>query len=49
MTSVENERIFSKINKIQNKFTNPLTPKKLFTNEFYYILKKLKFKILISS
>ena len=30
LTSVENERDFSKINKILNKFTNRITPKHLY-------------------
>lgn len=30
LTSVENERGFSKVNKIQNKFTNKILPKNLY-------------------
>ena len=37
--SVENERTFSKMNKIQNKFTNKITPKHLYYRTLIYAKK----------
>ena len=39
LTSVENERVFSKINKIQNKFTNRISPKNLYFRTLIYAKK----------
>lgn len=40
MTSVENERCFSVVNKIQNKYTNSLTVKHLYEKVLIYLNKK---------
>ena len=39
LTSVENERTYSKMNKIQNKFTNKITPKHLYYRTLIYAKK----------
>ena len=39
LTSVGNERTFSKINKIQNKFTNKILPKHLYFRTLIYAKK----------
>ena len=43
MTSVENERCFSVVNKIQNKYTNSLTVKHLYEKVLIYLNKKKEF------